>query len=739
MWEMFHTHTEDAYSYATVDVVNTLLVYEEMIKKDREIYKSFGIPDEKVGRMRGTVGSRVSHFLLETVRQAAGGTLTGRALEDLMRQGGAAQMQNPLAPSKFGLQTTTVHGGLLFNRSPTRFWHESPGMLRDVDLTGCFNQIICGLSVYWGRPVLFEPGRRALTLREAVEFAMNHANPDAWLIRVSGTIHNYLNALIPSTEEAFTSAEYRTRLRRGKRRASQLEAYHLERLQDPFAVCDAGSSRLYTDVIVSGVVTLATWQMIQALPHEVRFTYENLTVDTILVYPRKFVAADAAEYEELVKRHHTDALPWETTIDLEKLELTQRQFLDADYVSLRYQIGKYAQKIGEFRREAQRTDGKGSGMDLAWKQQANTMYGVLNSEHSPTQNIIAANQITARARAMAFAMSQALNAIQTITDGCSYRKDQIPACTYAECLRVQPDYPIKRAEVNGSMAFLDPATVPDDDATFTVWLRGHLARFFEIPEERVDDLFGAHALEHKKTVASAAFDALGCDGAGNYLKCMKREDGAWDVTAFAARSYGTNSKAILRDTLVKTYSTDSYRELLPITLDTELMTLPKAAQKAKRSLASGAEEVLLPLGYRWWRVLTYRIVKLSAFLFRTPAQRAKILRQVQRFEEQTGCGLELLALRRGYRDRRQGSLADQADMVYESVRAGKTSLASALNMHKISDEISNMCAERVTERERLRHGADTFLHGMIDRRDHQPHTLITGIILTEADSFVLMT
>jgi hypothetical protein len=47
----------------------------------------------------------------------------------------------------------------------------------------------------------------------------------------------------------------------------------------------------------------------------------------------------------------------------------------------------------------------------------------------------------------------------------------------------------------------------------------------------------------------------------------------------------------------------------PITLDTVLMTLPNALAKAHRSLAYGADEVLLPLGYQWcrveWRYGTY--------------------------------------------------------------------------------------------------------------------------------------
>ena len=73
------------------------------------------------------------------------------------------------------------------------------------------------------------------------------------------------------------------------------------------------------------------------------------------------------------------------------------------------------------------------------------MFGVLCSPQMSTNNVVAANYITAHARAEAFALAMVLNAYQTITDGASYRRDQIPACTFAECLRRQPDYPLRRS------------------------------------------------------------------------------------------------------------------------------------------------------------------------------------------------------------------------------------------------------------------------------------------------------
>jgi hypothetical protein len=44
MTQTFQARTADAYGYAMVDVINTLLVYEAMVAKDGEISKAFGLP-----------------------------------------------------------------------------------------------------------------------------------------------------------------------------------------------------------------------------------------------------------------------------------------------------------------------------------------------------------------------------------------------------------------------------------------------------------------------------------------------------------------------------------------------------------------------------------------------------------------------------------------------------------------------------------------------------------------------
>ncbi len=550
------------------------------------------------------------------------------------------------------------------------------------------------------------------------------------MIRATGDIAAAPNAMIPSTEDAVTSRNYRAE--RKKRRRAARNGFGFDRVPDDRSEKGTGRSRLYSAAIRSGIVTHATWLMIRALPPEVRREYEALTAETIVLYPRQLAANDGAAYDELVARHAGGELPWDSALDLDRMQLVTAEAIDDSYVSLRFPIGTYAGQIGRFRREAQRAEGKGGGSDAAWKVHANSMYGVLACADLPTNNFVAANQVTALARAEAFALVQALNGFQVITDGCTYREDQIPACTFAECLARCPDYPIRRAEAGSGIPFLDPATIPGDDTGFTAWYRDHAKRFFGVSGAEYDALWATHELEHKKTgvTRAVAFDALGTDGCGNYLKATRGDEGAWQVEDVAARSYGRGSKPALRDWMVGTYAPDRLTELAPVTEDTTLLKYKEAGQKARAALEAGLPAVYYPLGMESVKVGNYRAIKPSAFLFRTPEQRRAIVKQVEKFEERTGCGLEVLALRRGYRGRREGSLSDLAEEIYRLIREGESDLTRRLNLGRLSPQLAAISEARLAEIRGRKAAAQAALFARIDVGEVDPADLPTGLVVT---------
>jgi len=697
MLKTYQQRTHDAYGYAIVDAVNTLLVYEEMAKYDRAIYQRFDHPGGI--EMAPTLGRRVANFLVamtqEHVAKDSQVLAVPRDLKQLLAKGGSTIFSGDQRASRYGETTGKIHGGLSYSRSPCEFAHCAPGMLRDVDMRQCYNRIASQLDVYWGRPVIFEPGSRKLKLRDAVKMVEGCCQQDAWFLRVTGDIQKIANTLIPSTDGARTSENY-------KKRQSEAVA----------------GARLYSRRIDSGVVTSATWLMIQALPAAARREYEALSVDSLVMYPTQFVANDGVAFDALVDRLRQEHLPWKSLLDLKGRKICHVETLDEEYACLRFPLHKNASALARLRDEAQQQEGKGSGLAAALKLQANSLYGVLASNHLPTCNVVAANQITAHARAAAFGLMMALNGIQVITDGCTFRKDRVPACTFAECLRRQPDYPLRGADEDSGIPFLDQAQVPDDPVQFNRWYRQHVKSFFGVTDE-YDKVFGLHSLQFKEasSTGDVTFDALLCDGSGNYLKCSLNSQNQLEPVASAFRGYRPESVAKLIPWLLRTYTTDRFTGPAPLILERGLLKLVDAKRQAKKALRQGMEPVLLPLGLPAYKLRDYRIFKPSAFVFQTPVQRRNFERQLDRFKRRTGCGLEVLALRRGYGDRRANSITDLAQAIYELIQNGKKDFSKALHWNRNFDGLAELSEKHRQLLHQLRHKATEWQRKCIQLAD----------------------
>jgi hypothetical protein len=709
----FREHTAKAYRYAIADVVNTLLLHEEMAKRIKDLNRSFDVDDDEE-RGRATLGSRVANFTLNVTCNYAKTSVAlskKSAVKALMRRGSLASMK-----SRYGEQTGQTHGGLSFSRTPTRLWHEAPGMLRDVDISACYPSIISALNVYWGKPIVHEPGARRLNLRRAIDMVTRLAPPDGWYIRVTGTLSQATNVLIPSTRDAVASDNYRARRqsRANKQRGAML----------------------YSRRIESGIVTAATWQMIQAMPKRWQKEYEQLNADSVVLYLTQLIANDPVQYDKLLARHERHDLPWAAVLDAEGLKEDVAEHLDADYISLKFPIGTIAKRMADHRSAAQREHGRNSGPDTALKLQANTLYGALVCKHFPTFNAVIGNQITATARAKMLALILSLNGFQAITDGCIFRKDQVPACTFAECLKRQPDYPLRRAD--SSMPFLDPDSIPDSNEGLTEWVRERAKTFFKVDGPEFDTLFGTPSLALKRDADhGVSFDALACDGASNYIKCVLSRDGGRKVIDHSMRGYGPKSKTRLSTWLVDVYSTDCMTELPPVTTDLTLLSTTEAIVKARHAFKRGPKAVVLPIGFPYRKVQNFKLIRLSTFVFQTPTQRKLMARQLKNFEQSKQCGLEALALRRRYRERQTGSLAAILEDLFEYIQTGERDLTKHLHLNRPSASVKSASLARSDEIQLLKEEARDDFFASIDADRTPADHLTASIVCLPTDRFLI--
>jgi hypothetical protein len=145
----------------------------------------------------------------------------------------------------------------------------------------------------------------------------------------------------------------------------------------------------------------------------------------------------------------------------------------------------------------------------------------------------------------------------------------------------------------------------------------------------------------------------------------------------------------------------------------------------------GPVQVLLPLGYDRRRVQVYKVIKLSAFLFRTPDQREKVGKAMNKFADTYGCGLELLALRRSHGSRRQGSIQDVARSVYHYVRSGGDNLAKKLNLTRPFQELEKIHPQHAEVLKRRRQELRELLYHTIDADNLEPAAALTGLFVED--------
>lgn len=710
MQKAFQEQPSVAYLYAIQDVVITLCLLEKLEKNMQRIHSHLGLAE--CSRLEGTIGSQAAHLLTKYVEQKlnAKDRKENFLIKTLMKRGGATMIAEQ---SRFGIQTSSTQGGLSYSRSPSKFLHRAKNMFLDVDLSSCYPRILQDCHIYWGKPVVHEPGHDAMTLAEGIKFLKYHAaSDDAGVIRVTGALPFGSNVLLRSVEDAWTYKNFNSR--RHRRRAT-FNSKSPDGQQAKFKSC------LLTHELNFGVVTAASWAFIQTLPGEIRQEYENLRVESIVFYPRQFVVNSLEEYNELCQGLQTGhVVPWRQEINLGQRKLTTVEDLDDSYVSIRVPMREFISPLIEMRQK----QGKATGLGKCMKLLANSMYGILASPHKVCNNIVAANVITDIGRVLALAMHMSLNGIQVITDGVTIRRDQVPAGTLTNILRKHPDYPVKRVEKG--MRFLDPNTVPETPEDFRAWYPGHVLRFFGVEGvEQYKKLFSLLPVELKPLpgTASYAFDGIIVDGTANYLK-MIYQDQEWQIIDFKARSFSKEQKAILQGQLKEVYFSDQVHFLQPVEGKT-LSKAMKALQNICRYGNDPGKQYYFPLGSEWPDLKVYRLIKPSMFLCRDERQRRSFHRLCRKIEKETMLGLEILTNAiPGIATER--SLSNVANFVFEHLRADKP--VRNLKAHKHLKESDFVRSGIQIRQQRKTQEQEAFARLVIKRKPP-----LTGLYLTKEE------
>lgn len=189
---------------------------------------------------------------------------------------------------------------------------------------------------------------------------------------------------------------------------------------------DCGSLKIFNHEIHNGALTHDGLQWILAIasPRQRNELLDNIQILSSSVYPRsqKLNINNPKEALNALKDCHENWKGRNTTNRI-KIDGRSKIVMNFDECHNWFDINLGDLLVNNLlieRKKAQKVYGKKSPLDTLFKLCVNTLYGDMVSKFFITSNPVVGNNITARARALAWYMEKGLHGWQSITDGCAF-------------------------------------------------------------------------------------------------------------------------------------------------------------------------------------------------------------------------------------------------------------------------------------------------------------------------------
>lgn len=302
-----------------------------------------------------------------------------------------------------------VQGGRCKNERSIDF--KASGIIGDSDISGCYGNGLMNQAYPIGLPTTIRYGYRQqrVSLAEFLEKWEGELVPGLWQLVADTEDLSFEQSLIfskPISDAAFY------KLVKAK--------YDIE---DPEVDVNFG---LYTQEIQNGIINHDILQALRAVMSAQEWSEfaAKTMIKTGMFYPASQRCESAKEWaKEIAQRPgliECDLSDEFHHIDTDKRSRKWFSFSLAEF------IGPLLATRSELKKErSQHKKGSPQWIELNAKQELfklfiNTTYGVLASPYFDSGNAVVANNITARARVLAWSMSVACGGIQSITDGSAY-------------------------------------------------------------------------------------------------------------------------------------------------------------------------------------------------------------------------------------------------------------------------------------------------------------------------------
>lgn len=408
---MYHERPKDFDNYALGDLYN----YDALklnSEKFEEIYKTLGL-SEYFTPPKLTIGATVAKLFESGIHNLFGTEFKRSEIINKYCQYGSAdrlKRENTTA-----CLLAKVDGGRCRNNRPIETVHH--GVLCDIDISGCYGNGLRIQTYPLGVPCILDYPRgydcnKYLTLRQFLKKHNNDFLPGLWMARVTlkeryqlKYQQDYLMSWLPPNDinKMVTDSEF-------------------ESTDQWWEIDNVGLIKIFKNEIHNAVIThdFVQWLENVATPRQRKELLDNLLVYSAGWYP-KSLRVDTVE--EMVKAHKNYKPKNTTEIQTKGKRRPKVAIQDMCHVWCGIELGELL--IDKLLKERKKYPKK-TPLNNLFKLCTNTVYGDMVSPFFKVGNVIVGNNITARARALAWCMEKGLNGWQTITDGCTFDLTKVP-------------------------------------------------------------------------------------------------------------------------------------------------------------------------------------------------------------------------------------------------------------------------------------------------------------------------
>jgi hypothetical protein len=405
----------DLYSIGDLWNYKALLMNAENFKL---IYKSLGLEDYFT-LPRLTIGATVANMIEASILKMFAhysyietGYTKSAIIKEFCSYSTASWLKKKTTTT--ACYNSKVDGGRCRNNRPTDV--RINGVICDTDISGCYGEGLRAQLYPLGKPVVLEypidsPINDYKTLRQFLKKYGKELVPGLWQARVStrdGYVLKYPQDFIVSwippkdISKMITDSE-----------APGAEEWWNED--------NVGLTKIFTNQVHLGLIQhdFVQWLDEIATSRQRKELLDNLMVVTALFYPN---SERVDNVEQLVKCHQNHTGKNTATIKAQKQKTTEIMTRQECHSWYGINVGEMLVNLLLIERKKHP---KESPLNLLYKLCINTAYGDFVSQFFKISNVCVGNNITARARALAWYMEKGLHGFQTITDGCAFDLNKV--------------------------------------------------------------------------------------------------------------------------------------------------------------------------------------------------------------------------------------------------------------------------------------------------------------------------